>query len=200
MAAACASASASWKNPTICFVNTSDRSAYAIPIKAANCTAACAKPCAFSFSPRPIHCATCTCPPIRAMAASPCENQVNMPPTPTPATAFEPNSPIHAISVMLYKVPRNDDAMIGIASFVSVFKIGPFVKFPSIYIPHPFLFDPSSISIIHGLSYVFILFLRYHPYLMKHYMHYFSIGKKSHTTFDCDVRSLICSVFFFISV
>ena len=45
-----------------------------------------------------------------------------------------------AMSVMLYKVPRNDDAMIGTASFVSVFRIGSFVKFPSIFIPHPFLF------------------------------------------------------------
>ena len=30
--------------------------------------------------------------------------------------------------------------MIGTASFVSVFRIGSFVKFPSIFIPHPFLF------------------------------------------------------------
>ena len=33
----------------------------------------------------------------------------------------------------VYNVPKNDDAMIGTASFVSVFKIGPFVKFPSNY-------------------------------------------------------------------
>jgi len=79
-------------------------------------------------------------PPFLAIAASPCESQVNIPPTPTPATAFEPSRPIQAMSVMLYKVPRNDDAMIGTASFVSVFRIGPFVKFPSIFIPHPFLF------------------------------------------------------------
>ena len=32
-------------------------------------------------------------------------------------------------------------------------------------------------AIIHGLSYVFIIFLRYHPYLTKHYIHYFSICK-----------------------
>ena len=80
-----------------------------------------------------MHCATCTCPPILDIEANPCENHVNMPPTPTPATAFDPRSPIHAMSVMLYNVPKNDDAMIGTASFVSVFKIGPFVKFPSNY-------------------------------------------------------------------
>ena len=49
----------------------------------------------------------------------------------TPATAFAPSNPIHAISVILYKVPKNEDAIIGIASFVNDFKIGPFVKFPS---------------------------------------------------------------------
>ncbi len=57
---------------------------------------------------------------------------MNMPPTPTPATAFEPSMPIQAISVMLYRVPINDDAMIGSASFTSVFMIGPFVKLPFI--------------------------------------------------------------------
>ena len=85
-----------------------------------------------------MHCATCTCPPILDIEANPCESHVNMPPTPTPATAFDPRSPIHAMSVILYNVPRNDDAMIGIASFVSVFKIGPFVKFPSISFYNPF--------------------------------------------------------------
>ena len=65
------------------------------------------------------------------MDASPWDSQVNIPPTPTPATAFAPSNPIHAISVILYKVPKNEDAIIGIASFVNDFKIGPFVKFPS---------------------------------------------------------------------
>ena len=37
------------------------------------------------------------------------------------------------------RVPKNDDAIIGIASFVKVFKIGPFVKFPSISSHNPFL-------------------------------------------------------------
>ena len=74
---------------------------------------------------------------MRAMEARPWESQVNMPPTPTPATAFEPSMPIHAISVMLYRVPMNDDAMIGSASFTSVFMIGPFVKLPFIvFIPY----------------------------------------------------------------
>ena len=102
-----------------------------MPSNADICTAAWAYLCASSRSPRPICCATCTCPPIRANDASPWESQVNMPPTPIPATAFAPRSPIHAISVILYKVARKEDAIIGIASFVNVFKIGPLVKFPS---------------------------------------------------------------------
>ena len=35
-------------------------------------------------------------------------------------------------TALSYKVPRKEDAIIGIASFVNVFKIGPLVKFPSI--------------------------------------------------------------------
>ena len=62
------------------------------------------------------------------MEDRPWESQVNMPPTPTPATAFDPSSPIHAISVILYNVAKNDDAMIGIASFIRDLRIGPFVK------------------------------------------------------------------------
>ena len=45
------------------------------------------------------------------------------------------------MSVILYNVPKNDDAIIGIASFVNVFKIGPLVKFPSIqFLLVPFFF------------------------------------------------------------
>lgn len=53
------------------------------------------------------------------------------------------------MSVILYRVPRNDDAIIGIASFVSVFKIGPLVKFPStLLFPHLVFSSIFSIQIL----------------------------------------------------
>ncbi|MEI3231267.1 MAG: hypothetical protein V8S24_08560 [Gordonibacter pamelaeae] len=42
-----------------------------------------------------------TCPPMRAMTTMAEASHVYMPATPTAATAFEPSSPIHAMSVML---------------------------------------------------------------------------------------------------
>ena len=89
------------KNPTSGSVNNRLTAAKASPKRIESCTAVLAYRCACSLSPRPRHCATCTCPPIRASEASPCDSQTYMPPTPTAATALEPNSPIHAISVIL---------------------------------------------------------------------------------------------------
>ena len=46
-------------------------------------------------------CLLYTSPPIRARDTSPWESQTYIPPTPTPATAFAPSMPIHAMSVRL---------------------------------------------------------------------------------------------------
>ena len=46
----------------------------------------------------------------------------------TPATAFAPSSPIHAISIILYAVPSMEEIMIGSASSARVFRIGPEVR------------------------------------------------------------------------
>ena len=175
---------------------------YASPINNANCIAVCAYPCAFSFSPRPMHCAICTWPPILAIEASPCESHVNIPPTPTPATALAPSSPIHAISVILYNVPRNDDAIIGIASFVNVFKIGPFVKFPSIQsllIPFPLYF------LLHDVLFLYINFsiILYILYLLSLYLCFciysffsiiFGITKYSAIPSATIPKEIICNV------
>ena len=84
------------------------------------CNAAAAYPFASSRFPRPKACAACTCPPILASALNPCASHTYMPPTPTPATAFEPSMPIHAMSVMLYAADKNADAIIGNANFITV--------------------------------------------------------------------------------